>query len=180
MDIKNIEEIEIHLNTMQGLELINVINKLGLKEKLKTLVLGQGESGDKKIAYMKMQNEYMNKVIELIETKMSKKEYDELSLDEQTKVLNEVMTDEVAEMGNKLNIMADEVNTIAANEGFDLFYTAIIEKFYGNKDIILKALSSIYDVKVKELEKQNLVATGLMIKKIINSPDIQEFIKVFL
>lgn len=180
MNIEKIKETEVHLNTMQGLELINVINKLGLKDKLKTLVLGQGESGDKKIAYMKLQNEYMNKVIELIETKMSKKEYDELSVDEQTKVLNEVMTDEIAEMGNKLNIMADEVNTMAANEGFDLFYTAIIERFYANKDVILKALSTVYDVKVKELEKQNLAATGLMIKKIIESPDIQEFIKVFL
>lgn len=180
MDIQKLKEVDVHLNTMQGLELINVINKLGLKEKLKTLVLGQGESGEKKIAYMKMQNEYMHKVVELIETKMPKSEYDELSLDEQTKVLNDVMTDEVAEMGTRLNVIASEVNTMAANEGFDLFYTAVIERFYSNKDVILKALASIYDIKVKELEKQNLAVTGLMIKKIIESPDIHEFIKVFL
>ncbi|MBW4873568.1 MAG: hypothetical protein KZY55_05845, partial [Paeniclostridium sp.] len=168
------------LNTMQGLELINVINKLGLKDKLKDLVLGQGESGDKKIEYMKLQNEYMHKVIELIETKMPKKEYDELPEAEQTKILNEVMTDEIAEMGARLNVIASEVNTMAANEGFDLFYTAVIERFYGNKDVIFKALSSIFNVKTKELEKQELAATALMIKKIMESPDIQAFMKVFL
>lgn len=180
MDIEKLKETEVHLNTMQGLELINVINKLGLKDRLKTLVLGQGESGNKKINYMKLQNEYMHKVIELIETKMPKVKYDELPQEEQSEILNEIMTDEVAEMGNRLNVILSEVNSLAANEGFDLFYTAIIERFYGNKDVILKSLASIYDIKVKELEKQNLAATGLMIKKIIKSPDIQEFIKVFL
>ncbi len=29
MDIEKLKEIEVHLNTMQGLELINVINILG-------------------------------------------------------------------------------------------------------------------------------------------------------
>ncbi|MGL6187065.1 MAG: hypothetical protein ACRC1T_16970 [Clostridium chrysemydis] len=180
MKIEDLKEMEVHLNTLQSLELINVINKLGLKDKIKDLVLGQGVAGEKKLAYIKLQNDYMNKVVELIETQIPKKEYDELLLEEQTKVLESVMTEEVAEMGAKLNKLAEEVNTISANEGFDLFYTAVIERFYSNKEIILKALSSIYEIKVKDLEKQSIANTALMIKKIMESPDIQAFIEVFL
>ncbi|MCR6516328.1 hypothetical protein M4I33_15805 [Clostridium sp. LY3-2] len=180
MKLEEVKEKEVHLNTLQGLELINVINKLGLKDKLKGLVLGQGESGEKKLAYMKLQNDYMNKVIELIETKIPKKEYDELTLEEQTKVLESVMTDEVSEMGAKINILSEEVNNLAANEGFELFYTAVIERFYSNKEIIFKFLSSIFDVKPKELEKQGIASTGVMIKKVMECNDIKEFIEVFL
>lgn len=174
------ENFEVTLNTQQGLELINIINKLGLKEQLKEIALGTGETGKKKRALLIKERQYQQKVLELIEEKLPREEFEKLNEFDKNTLLKDVLTEDVIKMGNELNRMQQEVNEIASLDAFDLFYTAVIERLYGNQDVIFNALSSIYNVKTKDLKKQSFVETGLMIKKIIKSPDIQNFIKVFL
>lgn len=171
---------EVTLNTQQGLELINVINKLGLKEQLKEIALGTGETGKKQRAYAVKEQQYKQNVLNLIENVMTKEKFDSLKEEEQVKVLENVITEDVQAMKKELDKMASEINITAENEGFDLFYTAVIERLYGNQDVIFNALSSIYNVKTKDLKKQSFVETGLMIKKVITCNDIKNIMNVFL
>lgn len=178
--MKDLDNFEVTLNTKQGLELINVINKLGLKDQLKEFALGTGETGKKKRALLIREQQYHQAVLSLVEQRMTKEEFDNLGEAEKNCFLKEILTEDVIKMSNELNKMQEELNELAGADAFDLFYTAVIERLYSNQDVIFKTLASIYYVKVKDLEKQKFVETALMIKKIIESPDIQNFIKVFL
>ena len=180
MELKKLEKKEVTLNTKQELELVNVINKLGLKEQLKAIMFGNGEIGAAKKAYLVKEEQYRTLVIDLVENKMDYEEYEHLEQEEKNQILNEVLTDDAIKMGNELNKMENELAELNKQEAFDLFYTAIIERLYSNQDVVFKALAEIYEVKPKEIANQELTVTGLMIKKIMECKEIESFMKVFL
>lgn len=180
MELKDLENLEVNINTKQTFEVINVINKLGLKEQVKDAMFGTVEMNSVKKTLLIKEEKYKALIMDLIETKMDYEEYEKLEQDEKNKILNEVLTNDAIKMGNELNQIINELNELAKIGGFDLFYTAIFERLYGNQEVVFKALANIYSVKAKEIEKQDPDVTFLMVKKIWECKQLKNLMKVFL
>lgn len=172
--------MELKINTEKGLEIINVINKLGLKEKVKDVVIGDEIVRNKKIAVQIKENQYHENVLKLIEKKMTKSEYDSLSPEEQEIFLKENLTKDLIKQGNELNNTKLELSNYIQEYGFDLIYTAIIERFYANKDLIYKTLASLFNTDIEIIKKQSLNETIKMIKELLECQDLKEVINIFM
>ncbi|OPX48499.1 hypothetical protein [Clostridium thermobutyricum] len=172
--------MELKINTEKGLEIINVINKLGLKEKVKDVVIGDEIVRNKKIAVQIKENQYHENVLKLIEKKMTKSEYDSLSTEEQEMFLKENLTKDLIKQGNELNNTKLELSNYIQEYGFDLIYTAIIERFYGNKDLIYKTLASLFNTDIEIIKNQSLNETIKMIKELLECQDLKEVINIFM
>lgn len=172
--------MELKINTEKGLEIINVINKLGLKEKVKDVVIGDEIVRNKKIAVQIKENQYHENVLKLIEKKMTKSEYDSLSPEEQEIFLKENLTKDLIKQGNELNNTKLELSNYIQEYGFDLIYTAIIERFYGNKDLIYKTLASLFNTDIEIIKNQSLNETIKMIKELLECQDLKEVINIFM
>lgn len=180
MELKEVENKEVSINTKQGLELINVIKKLGIKEEIKGVLFGNGLNTELNEQYLKKQQAYRSLIIDLVEKEMPYEDFEALEKEEQNKILNDVINQEAKEAAKELGDLEKKLAKANEEGAFNLFYTAIIDRLYSNQDVIYTALSSIYGIKVKEIEKQELSSTILMIKKIIQSKDIKTVMKLFL
>ncbi|MGL4848509.1 MAG: hypothetical protein ACRC28_06215 [Clostridium sp.] len=170
----------MNLKTTDLFEILQVINRLGLKEELKGLALGQGVNFEKKRVFAIKQKEYFDKVVKAIETKMPYKEYEGLSLEEQDKMLVEVANKALIKEGKEIEKLTLEINQLSIDEIFDLIYIAVIERFHSNQDVIFRALSKIFKVDIDEIREQAPIKTLKMIKELINSKDLRESIEVFM
>lgn len=172
--------MELKINTEKGLEIINVINKLGLKEKVKDVVIGDEIVRNKRMAVQIKENQYHENVLKLIEKKMTKSEYDSLSPKDQEIFLKENLTKDLIKQGNELNNTKLELSNYIQEYGFDLIYTAIIERFYGNKDLIYKTLASLFNTDIEIIKKQSINETIKMIKELLKCQDLKEVINIFM
>lgn len=180
MELKDLENFEVTIDTKQTLEIINAINKLGLKEQVKDLMFGTVEMNSLRKTYLIKEEKYKIIIMNLIENKIDYEKYEELETDEKNLILKEVITDDAIKMGNELNQIENELSELAKIGGFDLFYTAVFERLYGNQEVAFKTLASIYSVKAKEIEKQDPDVTFLMVKKIGECKQLKNLMKVFL
>lgn len=180
MNIEKLNEFELEITTKKGIELINLINKLGIKNEV--LALFGGGSNEKKdlmMAYSKKQVEWQESLKEDIESKMSMYEYEEKDQKEQAKIIEDVISLKTKNLNIELNILEDKVQSMSLDNTLNLVYTAIIERYYPNAKVIEKTLASLFNVKVEEIQNQKINVTFAMLKKILDSEDFQACLKAF-
>ena len=79
----------------------------------------------------------------------------------------------------ELQKLQDKINGYALNKIMDLAYTALIDRYYGNADLIEKTLSVLFDIKVKEIQDQPLSVTYAMFSKLVFCEDFQACLRAF-
>lgn len=181
MNIEELDKYELSITTKKGIELLNLINKLGVKNEV--LALFGGGSDDKRnlmMAYSKKQIEFQESLKLDIETKMSIDEYEEIKdANEKAKIIEKVMSLKTRELNIELKALEDKVQSMSLDNTLNLVYTAIIERYYPNATIIEKTLANLFDVKVKEIQEQKINVTFAMLSKILKSEDFQACLKAF-
>ncbi|EGT3616444.1 hypothetical protein FHH43_09415 [Clostridium perfringens] len=180
MKIEQVKDFNLHINTKQGREVINLINKLGIKKEVLAIFGGDDEEKQNlMIELSRKQLEFRDMVQDDISKEMTIEEYEALSLDEQSKVLERNMSNEAKILNLELQKLQDKINGYALNKIMDLAYTALIDRYYGNADLIEKTLSTLFDIKVKEIQDQPLSVTYAMFSKLVFCEDFQACLRAF-
>ncbi|EPB8152530.1 hypothetical protein G6Z15_13955 [Clostridium perfringens] len=181
MKIEDIQNFDLHITTKQGAEIINLINKLGIKDQVLD-ILGGGEDKEKTKLMMKLankQNEFKKSLSKDIESKVSLEEYEEMEQEEQVKIVEETMSEKSKSLNKEINDLEREIQSYGMKSVLNLAYTTLIERYYPNSDLIEKTLANLFKLKVKEVQEQPLPSTFAMIKKLIESEDLKACINVF-
>ena len=171
MKIEDIQNFDLHITTKQGAEIINLINKLGIKDQVLD-ILGGGEDKEKTKLMMKLankQNEFKKSLSKDIESKVSLEEYEEMEQEEQVKIVEETMSEKSKSLNKEINDLEREIQSYGMKSVLNLAYTTLIEK----------TLANLFKLKVKEVQEQPLPSTFAMIKKLIESEDLKACINVF-
>ncbi|PWX16748.1 hypothetical protein CYK65_15185 [Clostridium perfringens] len=95
MKIEDIQNFDLHITTKQGAEIINLINKLGIKDQVLD-ILGGGEDKEKSklmIQLSKKQIEFKASLSKDIESKISLEEYEEMEQEEKVNLVEEVASE---------------------------------------------------------------------------------------
>lgn len=181
MKIEDIQKFDLHITTKQGAEIINLINKIGIKEQVLDF-LGAGEDKEKAKLMLKLatkQTEFQASLSKDIESKISLEEYEEMDKEEQVKIVKETMSEKSKSLNKEFKELEKEVQSYGMKSVMNLAYTALIERYYSNSDLIEKTLATLFKLKVKEVQEQPLPSTFAMIKKLIESEDLKACINVF-
>ena len=95
MKIEQVKDFDLHINTKQGREVINLINKLGIKKEVLAIFGGDDEEKQNlMIELSRKQLEFRDMVQDDISKEMTIEEYEALSLDQQSNVLERNMSNE--------------------------------------------------------------------------------------
>ena len=168
MKIEQVKDFDLHINTKQGREVINLINKLGIKKEVLAIFGGDDEEKQNlMIELSRKQLEFRDMVQDDISKEMTIEEYEALYLDQQSNVLERNMSNEAKILNLELQKLQDKINGYALNKIMDLAYTALIDRYYGNADLIEKTLSVLFDIKVKEIQDQPLTEVGCNLTAIL-------------
>ena len=181
MKIEDIQNFDLHITTKQGAEIINLINKLGIKDQVLD-ILGGGEDKEKSklmIQLSKKQIEFKASLSKDIESKISLEEYEEMEQEEKVNLVEEVASEKTLILKKELKELEEKVQAYGMKSVINLAYTSLIERYYPNSDLIEKTLATLFKLKVKEVQEQPLPSTFAMIKKLIKSEDLKACINVF-
>ncbi|MBO3392501.1 hypothetical protein CYK72_16040 [Clostridium perfringens] len=181
MKIEDIQNYDLHITTKQGAEVINLINKIGIKDQVLDF-LGGGEDKEKSklmIQYSKKQSEYLTSFGIDTEDIVCSEEYKQMNEEEQIEILNKNMSEKTLILKKETKELEEKVQAYGMKSVFNLVYTALIERYYSNANLIEKTLSTLFEVKVKEIQEQPLQNTFAMIKKLIECKDLKACINVF-
>ena len=118
---------------IEQVEVINLINKLGIKKEVLAIFGGDDEEKQNlMIELSRKQLEFRDMVQDDISKEMTIEEYEALSLDQQSNVLERNMSNEAKILNLELQKLQDKINGYALYKIMDLAYTALIDRYYGN------------------------------------------------
>ncbi|WP_283685065.1 hypothetical protein [Clostridium perfringens] len=111
MKIEDIQNFDLHITTKQGAEIINLINKLGIKNQVLD-ILGGGEDKEKSklmIQLSKKQIEFKASLSKDIESKISLEEYEEMEQEEKVNLVEEVASEKTLILKKELKELEEKV-----------------------------------------------------------------------
>lgn len=153
-------ENNLEITTKQGFDIMRIISKLGMKEALIDGIMAMD------LYTQKEQQEY-RKLREFISSKYDN--YKEMSDEEKTDASNEMLLDH-SEIQEELTKCNAEKNKVGAGLMYDF-----LERMPQAEKEIYKAIASIYNLKVKDVEEDGLDKTVERIKEIATSKTFKNF-----
>lgn len=161
-----IENNEVKIITSEVMEVLRIIDKLGMKNNI-------SEAIETSIT---LNNKKENKLVELrrlIINEVGLEEYNQLSEDKKKNITEKILFEnkEFKEEFEKVNI---ECNKGLNKVGVDIIYDFVTRLPQAEKEVY-KCLAKIYDKTPKEIEEQELGETIEQIKRIAQSPTVMGF-----
>lgn len=164
-----IENNEVKITTGEGMEVLRIVSKLGLKEDISNAIE----------TYITLNNRKESKFTDLrrlIINEVSLEEYNNLSEDEKKEITEKIFIEnkDFKEEFEKVNI---ECNREIGKIGVDIMYDFITRLPQAEKEVY-KCLAKIYGKTSKEIESQQLDETIKQIKKVAQSKTVMGFFKL--
>lgn len=161
------ENKEITINTAEGFEIIRLVNKMGIKQKLIDVI-------NKTIEVDQLKQENLKKLQKLIIEEVGGiEEYSNLLDDDKAKITNELLIKH-EEIGNSLSRIESDLNFSA----IELFYEFISKSSVAEKEFY-KTLGKIINKSPKDLEIQELNETVEDLKEIIKCKTFKKLVYFF-
>lgn len=161
------ENNEVRINTLEGFEIIRIINKMGMKDSAISLMeMGMNVEQRKQKETLKLQTLIIEKV-------GGKENYLNLSDDEKTKISDDVLIEHEEIRSNLI-----EIQSTTMKHGADLLFDFISKMPLAEKEIN-RTLAKIFDKQIKEIENQGLEETIDMLKEIGKSKTVRYLLGFF-
>ncbi|WP_195954414.1 hypothetical protein [Clostridium tertium] len=161
------ENNELIITTAEGFEIIRIINKMGMKDNLISLIDVSTNNAQRN------QNETLKLQSLIIEKVGGKENYLNLSDEEKAQISDEVLIDHEEIRSNLIDIKSSTMKL-----GADLLFDFISKMPLAEKEIN-RTIAKIFNKQVKEIENQSLEETISMLKKIVKSKTFNNLICFF-
>lgn len=164
------ENNEIIITTAEGVQILNVINKLQMKEDL-------GDAIAKFTSIEASKTKVFTRLRELMIDKMGLEEYNSLISDEERSKASEIVLEENREFKKEFNETMIKANMESTKLGMELTYT-FASKIPNAEKIVYKCLAKIVGKTEKEIENQGLDETINIITAIAKSKTVLGFMQL--